>query len=831
MRTFSNAFTGFLLAVLPVMCGTISIVPSTTLTAPGETISVSVGAASVNDLYAWQFDLGFDPNVLAVQNISEGPFLSSAGATLFLPGTIDNTGGSISMNAGSLFGPIAGASGSGTLATITFLVVGAGTSPLNLLGVQMLDSTLSGISAATANGSVVSTSQVPEPGSAGWVVTVLGLFAGWRFRSRIRAAGRYWPWGCLVLGLAAAAFGQVDTTPPTVVSLSFSATSLDATAGPAKMTLTAHVEDDLSGFSTGYCSNFINGGQSVCVAWNLQSGTPTDGIYTATATFPQYSAPGTWMFSIWLVDKVGNRKTLSPQDLANAGFPNSIALLSVPDLQPPRVSGLSFSPNPVDVSNGPQTVTVSLGATDDLSGINFTSGYAPCGDFVIQSPTRKQARGIDAFAFKLASGTSLDGIWKATFVMPQYSEAGNWTVSGLILRDNAHNNSSLSGTSLASALSAAGISGTLTVTSVRPDVTPPDLVDLTFGPAFVNTTTSSQTVSFEIHSTDDLSGVSALAEQRPSGTCVSSAQRSLSVSVSSPSGAQSHHSWSGNSNGLTGGSLVGGTVLAGTWQSNVVMPQFSEAGTWKIHALDLMDSVGNIATFDATQLAALGYPTQIQVIQPSGTIDGVIGPSGGTVSDQTFGARAQLTVPVNSFSTSTTVAIDVLQSPLSVPMPQGFSAAGSYFVDIEASPHPTGLLAAPGATLTIPLSNTKKPGTALTLYKVNPGTNPATLSPEPSVSGGFVVGHVNPDGISATFTGLASFSTVVGLVSNGQIPGDVNADGKLDCADVAIVKASFGKRTGQTGFDPRADINGDGFVDVNDLAFVLKQLSPGVVCR
>jgi len=63
------------------------------------------------------------------------------------------------------------------------------------------------------------------------------------------------------------------------------------------------------------------------------------------------------------------------------------------------------------------------------------------------------------------------------------------------------------------------------------------------------------------------------------------------------------------------------------------------------------------------------------------------------------------------------------------------------------------------------------------------------------------------------------------------IPGDLNEDGKVDCADIAIVKASFGKKPGKPGFDPRADVNGDGVVDIRDLAFVAQHLSPGTICQ
>jgi hypothetical protein len=62
------------------------------------------------------------------------------------------------------------------------------------------------------------------------------------------------------------------------------------------------------------------------------------------------------------------------------------------------------------------------------------------------------------------------------------------------------------------------------------------------------------------------------------------------------------------------------------------------------------------------------------------------------------------------------------------------------------------------------------------------------------------------------------------------LPGDLNGDGAVDCRDLAIVKASFGKRNGQPGFDPRADTNGDGVVDIKDLAFVSQQLPAGTRC-
>jgi hypothetical protein len=62
------------------------------------------------------------------------------------------------------------------------------------------------------------------------------------------------------------------------------------------------------------------------------------------------------------------------------------------------------------------------------------------------------------------------------------------------------------------------------------------------------------------------------------------------------------------------------------------------------------------------------------------------------------------------------------------------------------------------------------------------------------------------------------------------VPGDVNGDGVVNCLDLALVKASFGKKTGQPGFNANADVNHDGVVNILDLAFVAKQVPPGTTC-
>jgi PKD repeat protein len=49
---------------------------------------------------------------------------------------------------------------------------------------------------------------------------------------------------------------------------------------------------------------------------------------------------------------------------------------------------------------------------------------------------------------------------------------------------------------------------------------------------------------------------------------------------------------------------------------------------------------------------------------------------------------------------------------------------------------------------------------------------------------------------------------------------DINGDGKIDIMDIAIVAIAFGSDPSLPNWDPRADLNGDGKVDITDVAMV-----------
>jgi hypothetical protein len=101
---------------------------------------MTVQISGASDLFGCQFDLGFNPAVFAATTVTEGPFLSSGGATIFLPGAIDNVSGLISSIADILAGPVSGVNGSGTLLNASFQALAAGTSSISLFNVITLNS-------------------------------------------------------------------------------------------------------------------------------------------------------------------------------------------------------------------------------------------------------------------------------------------------------------------------------------------------------------------------------------------------------------------------------------------------------------------------------------------------------------------------------------------------------------------------------------------------------------------------------------------------------------------------------------------------------------------
>jgi hypothetical protein len=181
--TMKNKSGVFLLALIFVAtnvastrAGTLNFAPKLLTVSSGQSFSINVEASKVTDLYAYQFDVGFDPTILAAVSIVEGPFLATGGSTYFVPGTIDNGGGSISFNADALTGAIWGVTGTGVLTTIDFTALAGGSSAISLSNAVFLDSTLNTIVIGMTGGTVdVNSSLTTSDLPASWTEMLLAL--------------------------------------------------------------------------------------------------------------------------------------------------------------------------------------------------------------------------------------------------------------------------------------------------------------------------------------------------------------------------------------------------------------------------------------------------------------------------------------------------------------------------------------------------------------------------------------------------------------------------------------------------------------------------------
>ncbi len=159
----------FLVSVFssPIIADTVlTVVPTSSSVSTGDTFAVDVNIAQVTDLYDFEFDLTFNPAVLqATTTVIEGAFLSSGGSTFFIPGTIDNTAGTITFNANTLLTTISGVSGSGTIVEFDFTALANGTSSLDFASIILQDSAGAVLDYSANSGSVTveGSTAVPEP--------------------------------------------------------------------------------------------------------------------------------------------------------------------------------------------------------------------------------------------------------------------------------------------------------------------------------------------------------------------------------------------------------------------------------------------------------------------------------------------------------------------------------------------------------------------------------------------------------------------------------------------------------------------------------------------
>jgi len=80
------------------------------------------------------------------------------------------------------------------------------------------------------------------------------------------------------------------------------------------------------------------------------------------------------------------------------------------DVTPPTLLSVNVLPNPVNATVSPQTVTIQLGASDNLSGVSFAEPRFVYNAVTFTSPSGKEMINVRGATFSLVSGTPLNGV-------------------------------------------------------------------------------------------------------------------------------------------------------------------------------------------------------------------------------------------------------------------------------------------------------------------------------------------------------------------------------------------------------------------------------------
>jgi hypothetical protein len=174
----------------------ISVDPPAPVVSPGQTFSLTVDVAGVSDLYGYQLDLYFNPAILSALSVSEGSFLTAGGSTIFLPGTIDNVGGTFTGNGDILETAVSGVNGSGTLLDFSFQALSPGDSSVQIENLTALNSFGEGLVLSPTD-SVVSVVGAATPEPANGFLFGTGVFTLTAFLFMTNRRSRVQPRGAL----------------------------------------------------------------------------------------------------------------------------------------------------------------------------------------------------------------------------------------------------------------------------------------------------------------------------------------------------------------------------------------------------------------------------------------------------------------------------------------------------------------------------------------------------------------------------------------------------------------------------------------------------------
>src|ERR1043165_6034434 len=252
---------------------------------------------------------------------------------------------------------------------------------------------------------------------------------------------------------------MTDTTSPTLTSLRF--TPVVNVSGAAKpITFTVGATDDLSGvdsvqvwfteaLSYGYPSSTVTSVSRLFGVYDFQDSF-SDGQSAYTYAITPFNALGTHTVDhVDVIDKANNKHTYNTAQLNSLGMQTSFVVVGgIADTTSPTLTSLSFTPV-VNVSGAAKPITFTVGATDDLSGVDsvqvwFTEalsyGYP-------SSTVTSVSRLFGVYDFQ---DSFSDGQSAYTYTIMPFNAPGTYTVDHVDVIDKGNNKHTYNTAQLAS---------------------------------------------------------------------------------------------------------------------------------------------------------------------------------------------------------------------------------------------------------------------------------------------------------------------------------------------------------------------------------------------
>jgi|AntRauTorckE5430_2_1112549.scaffolds.fasta_scaffold02613_3 hypothetical protein len=369
-------------------------------------------------------------------------------------------------------------------------------------------------------------------------------------------------------------YSQSDQIRPELIGLEIIPQIVDLSSGPQIVTIRISATDNISGIRfAGQIVRYQDGSTSF-EGGRLISGNVNDGVWETQLTIPQGTQNGTAVISsILLNDFVQNQYQPSTAEISALGFDVDFEIIgSNTDEVRPELIGLEIFPQIVDLSDGPQIVTIRLSATDNISGIRFA------GQIV-----RYQGGATSFEGGRLISGTVNDGVWETQLTIPQGTQNGTAIISSILLNDFVQNQYQPS----TAEISALGFDIDFEIIGSNIDEIRPELVGLEIFPQIVDLSDGPQTVTIRLSATDNISGI------RFAGQIIR---------------------YQGGSTSFEGGRLISGNVNDGVWETQLTIPQGTPSGTAVISSILLNDFVQNQYQPSTAEILTLGFDTDFEIV-------------------------------------------------------------------------------------------------------------------------------------------------------------------------------------------------------------------------